>query len=1162
MYNIIKKIPKIYIVFALIMLTLTLTVAVPTLSRFYNGINESMSLTIWDGTIASSYSSGTGTKEDPYIIVDGSEFAYFAEQLKSTDYKDTYFKLGNDIIINDGIFVYDEVLRYVSSNTEYYIKEYTTQIYNDKNYLEQSEKSINKINMIEDFKGNFDGNFFSIYGMYVTSESEDNLALFKNISGTFKNTYIENMLIYGGNNNAGLAVNSNDFKISDTYLSGLVVGKQTVVEKTSTKFNDIHTSTGLFINNLKLTDAVDNKEIISSSIKGNYLVNDANNINYNLTINGLAIELGEFKVDLGTTPINEVVISIGSEEIIRNISLINLEYEVVYNLSSSSGLITNSNNTEITNFVNNTNIYNTSSSSGLINNSTGNLKILNSYNSGTVNAEYKATGIVGNITGPTEITNVYNSGSLNAIEKYGISRRITNDNVVIKNTINSSNSEFIVENEKVILENVYNQNISNNPIVNTIDSNTLYSNESLNALNYTNFHEDPINNKWIYNDLNLPELYFIDEINLIDIRAGENYWNNTSYILENKYYNQNLNIAVTSTAPIYSLSKVEYYIKNDNIALTEEEIVNITWLSYEGPVVLDKEGQYIVYVKLTDYNQQVRYINSDVINIDKTLPSGTISFADNSWTDLRTDVSEILLKSNNNITITSNENSEENEISYLVSDEIMSEDSLNKLNEANWSEYDGTFSLTPVGENILYAKIEDKSGNIAYLNSDIITFDGYHTNYIKAGKNDMFNSDDTINITSNSSITANYIYNVPHYQIDEINHYLTFDRTVPSGTVIILTDNITGNKYDYKIENSISSSKISFKNFNLIGTVNSYFTESDYSNGTDIKENFTVTVIFENSIINDDISSYNMWITAEDNSGTIIRNTVAGSLIPFTLFKNNEASLFFNTTTTQAYLKYKSDSIATINIDTGVIYKQALGLPIYDTYIEEQDIILNISLRKEDGSSVPRSDLNNLAFKMNGNTYYPDQNGLVTINSNTGILGIDTTLEIQGYKGDSFLDIGNYIVEIDSFISYNNKQTEYIATKEVPLLVDNSTEAKNIYFKASMNNDPIIYKDTLTSIIDLNTVLTGATNPNLKISLYKKTELNALNQDYTLLNLNDYIDAPLIGTLEENKYQLLIGNQDLNLNVSIMDVQAYKIVIEAYDGEEYITTSEKHFIIK
>jgi len=52
---------------------------------------------VWDGTVASSFASGSGTESDPYIITNGAELAHLYE----IDSTGLYFELGNDIVLND-----------------------------------------------------------------------------------------------------------------------------------------------------------------------------------------------------------------------------------------------------------------------------------------------------------------------------------------------------------------------------------------------------------------------------------------------------------------------------------------------------------------------------------------------------------------------------------------------------------------------------------------------------------------------------------------------------------------------------------------------------------------------------------------------------------------------------------------------------------------------------------------------------------------------------------------------------------------------------------------------------------------------------------------------------------------------------------------------------
>lgn len=57
---------------------------------------------IWDGSIAVGFAGGSGTEDDPYLISNGSELAYLAQQVNSGNrYENVHFKLTNDIYLND-----------------------------------------------------------------------------------------------------------------------------------------------------------------------------------------------------------------------------------------------------------------------------------------------------------------------------------------------------------------------------------------------------------------------------------------------------------------------------------------------------------------------------------------------------------------------------------------------------------------------------------------------------------------------------------------------------------------------------------------------------------------------------------------------------------------------------------------------------------------------------------------------------------------------------------------------------------------------------------------------------------------------------------------------------------------------------------------------------
>ena len=71
-----------------------------------NNTLTEVTITPWDGvSVATGYASGDGSESNPYIIQNAKELAYFKDQVNSgASYADTYFKLKNDIQLNNKEF--------------------------------------------------------------------------------------------------------------------------------------------------------------------------------------------------------------------------------------------------------------------------------------------------------------------------------------------------------------------------------------------------------------------------------------------------------------------------------------------------------------------------------------------------------------------------------------------------------------------------------------------------------------------------------------------------------------------------------------------------------------------------------------------------------------------------------------------------------------------------------------------------------------------------------------------------------------------------------------------------------------------------------------------------------------------------------------------------
>ena len=174
---------------------------------------------IWDGTVATSFASGTGTSSDPYVIETAAQLAYLCHfNGSSNNYsQNIYYKLGNDIILND-----------ISNYAEW----------ND------STAGLNQWTPIggsySKFLGHFDGAGFAIRGMYCTGNREY-YGLFGQVRAEGEDASIKNLKVTeayvssmsasnatqstGGIIQAAYADNWSYLTLSDLLFDGKIISK-------------------------------------------------------------------------------------------------------------------------------------------------------------------------------------------------------------------------------------------------------------------------------------------------------------------------------------------------------------------------------------------------------------------------------------------------------------------------------------------------------------------------------------------------------------------------------------------------------------------------------------------------------------------------------------------------------------------------------------------------------------------------------------------------------------------------------------------------------------------------------------------------------------------------------------------------------------------------
>ncbi len=1202
-----------------IVIVFLLSIGIPSIARFNNRVTLADAI-VWDGTVAISYNSGTGTENDPYIISNGSEFAYFSNMLETNDYENTYFKLSNDIIINNGMFSYDEVngIMYTVNNNAYYLDYYSNKYYDNINRYGNEIGTVNLFNSLNNFKGNFDGSLYRIYGLYITDELKQELALFTNLDGNISNLYVENALIYGGTYSALIASNANDSIIKNVMVEGYVIGKNTGI--TNIKSIDIASQTIDLTNSLK-TDYIDltnnipfiGSEIVSTTLTGNYTVNDTNNSVTSISINGVPLTNGSFEIDLGTSILNNVSVVTETDSLSNiTLTLTNLKYNINYKYAISSGIVGLANNVTLENVINKGYIYGYSVSSGLIATTMGLTNINRSYNLGNINGTYLATGLVGVVeknTNNVTINKSYNSSDVNATNTGGVIGILNNNTgvVSISNVFNTSSND--INNIVSTTVNVINSYHTNSESViglkegkfddTTIDNlkNKNYVINNLLFNEFEDFNNLEINNEnaWIFEEGNYPILY-LDDINnpVANININNYKWNSLSTELNIIKLNNTVTFSIEAIDNIVGLSDIKYFISD--AALTEQAVSEETdWLNYTDAITISNEGYHVIYAKVVS-NNITSYLNSDILFIDLTNPTATISFNNNNYSDLRDTLSNNYVNDTVNVTVTASDAlSLVSNIKYYISNEIMNIDSLNNLNDSDWLNYTDGISINEVGTYVVYAKIIDNCNNITYVNTDYIVFDGYTNSKLIVGKDESSYLNEQSNITSKSSITTDFTYSKTLSSLDNITHNLKSSILLPLGTKITLLDKITNKVYQYSITtsddifnyaNSCNVSDLTctktatypFTLFKEIGTTTTkLYTENNYLNNGIINERFSITLDFKNTNMISNYQNVEVYIELQNNAN-VIRSTLTSTLKKFNIYYNNvDADLYLTSDYNNSIINLNSSAKNDINISTGLTYKYIRSSKVIDTTYENKSIGLSIKLVDSNGNIVNKNYLKNIMFKVGNNEYQMETDNIVRINLKSGISSVDKTLSIIVSEDNLTLPNGNYYFKISNYVSYDgyyyNNLNNSIIT--IPAVVTNSKYNSAYSFDVIMDDDDkIVYKSNETSNMILNILHKSTlTSPNIRVSLYKKDKLTAYDQTYLIEDLSNYV-SNVLNRYSTNVYYVtqnpLQYNNDpntyntfeLDLITANFENTSYKLVFDLYDGEKKINSIEKTFIVK
>lgn len=1035
----------------IVVVILLLSYKIPTLARFKNrGLSSS---NVWSGMVATKYRSGTGTSNDPYIISNGDELAFFSSQLENNNYEDTYFKITKNILLNEGMLKYEnDKILYVIGNDTYYVN--GTSYYDNADFTGEAIGTINVLNSLDNFKGTLDGDYHAIYGYYNTD------ALFTNLNGTITSLYIENALVNSSDSNGILADTITSSSITDVVIDGYLISNPYVPSEP--------------INNVEYLSNYDEFEDIILGGFG-YYAEDSTLINCisKVNINGGFIAGGILGYGIDTSIINS------------------------YYTSSI-----------------------TSNTSNVIGVFTGIGSIDNVYNSGAING-----GLIGYVI----------DAELNLNNSF-----VATDNYLILDTLNSTitgqNNYYITAGKGDNVTSIL------TTLNNLKDKNYLTGYSEF--IDKTDLETNPLN-VWIFKDNMYPVLYIDDIINPnSELYVNTYMWNSYSQNLDIYKFTDNITFMITDVDNIHTASKY-YYISNNRIPLSDAELGNVVWENYSDVVVINDEGFYVIYVKLVDNNNNVSYINSDVLILDNSGSDVDITMESNTW-NAETN-GELYIDHAFNLTVSATDTlSGVKSIEYYLSSTV-----LNDISDAVWTSYTGAININTVGEYKLYVKVTDECDLITYASTPLIIYDGYTISNLKPVG---FNNGSSI--TKNSSI----MFDVSYFNNRQLTltHNLVSSINLPINTKITMLDKINNKVYEYVV--STSTNAISLTSFKELGkTTDNYYIESTVTN-----ESYTFILDFIDCNILNDLIDISVYLEGVSNN-SVIRPTIQKQ--SFSVLENPNLNLTHTISTTYSgSIMYNSDSIANIPINNNIILNGA-----FDTSYSDKKTGLFIKIEDSNGNIVNRNSLKNIIFKIGDNKYAPAKDNTIRINLNTNTSNT-VNLSIITYDGSINLSEGTYYIKIYGYSSVDgiyydsNSLTQPIT---IPLTVSSPVENNNYNysFDVLLDSQNRIVDKGNTVNYTFNVLQEGILNPNIKVSMYRKNQLTAYNQDYTLIDMQDYtlntLDEYIEGVYYVSRNATSLSNTfSYSLDTSNLNKTCYKFVFDLYDGNIKVESISKYIIIR
>lgn len=206
--------------------------------------------------------------------------------------------------------------------------------------------------------------------------------------------------------------------------------------------------------------------------------------------------------------------------------------------------------------------------------------------------------------------------------------------------------------------------------------------------------------------------------------------------------------------------------------------------------------------------------------------------------------------------------------------------------------------------------------------------------------------------------------------------------------------------------------------------------------------------------------------------------------------------------------------------------------------------------------------LKNMEFKIDNINYSPESDNIIRIPISDNIDSVTKTLSIITHSNSASLLGGTYYIEISNYTSYDGTYYDELNNQTLlnVVIVGYNDILDKYAFDVTISDDKRIIPKQVTPL-DFYVTVSGITDADVRVSLYKKDELTAYNQDYGQIDLNNYVVEDL-QAITDNIYYIEDSNFSINLNAQDLENNGYKFVFELYDGNKKISEISKYFIVR